>query len=43
MKLIVKFEDAAHTYEVDFNKVLEKLNIPMEDVKLVIDELIRKS
>lgn len=43
MKLIVKFEDADHFYEVDFNKVLKKLNIPLEDVKLVIDELIRKS
>jgi hypothetical protein len=43
MRLTVKFEDADHVYEIDFNKVLERLNVPIEDVKLVIDEMIRKS
>lgn len=43
MKVTVKFEDAEHVYEVDFLKVLEELGVPPEDVKLVIDAMIRKS
>lgn len=43
MKVVVKFEDNDHLYELDFVKLLEELGVPAEDVYTAIDTLIRKS